>query len=112
MDHERHRVGVRLVADRVRRPARQRHHVPRADHGPPDHPVGATDVERELAVEHVVDLAGGVAVHDRRAATRRHPHQGREQRTAGVRAVREHHHLVGAQGQTRRLVQRDREFDR
>src|SRR6185312_15082242 len=55
---------------------------------------GTPDVEGELALEHVVDLAGFVPVHDRRAAPGRHAYLHGEQRTARLRAGGEHGDLV------------------
>ena len=97
-----------LVADRVRRATGERHHLTGTDHGPLHEPVGRADVERELAVEHVVDLAGLVAVHDRRPTTRRHLDQDSEQRAIGLAAVGEHDDLVRPHRETRRGVEADR----
>jgi hypothetical protein len=96
---ERDRDVVRLVADRVRRTAGQWHHLAGPDRHPVHTAVGQADVEDELALEHVVDLARCVPVHDRRAATRRHPQQDGEEVTAVVFAAGEDDELVGAQGE-------------
>ena len=66
---------------------------------PVDRAVRSADVEGELALEHVVDLAGGVPVHDRRATAGRHPDQAGEERAAGLGAGGQHDDLVGAHGE-------------
>jgi hypothetical protein len=95
--HERHRVDGALVADGVRRVPGQRHDVARAGDHPPDRAVVVAEIEGELALEHVVDLAGRVPVHDGRPAARWHAGLDGEDGAAGLRRGREDRELVGAE---------------
>jgi hypothetical protein len=82
----------------VRHAAGQRHHVARGGREPADGTVGPVpDVEGELALGHVVDLAGFVAVHDRRAPAGAHEDLDGEQGAAGLGRRGEDRHLVGSQ---------------
>ena len=60
-------------------------------------PVRIADVEGELALEHVVDLARLVPVHHRWPAAGRHPDLDGEDRAAGLGPGGQHDDLVGAQ---------------
>ena len=76
--------------------------------GQPSHGGALADVEGELAVAHVVDLAGIVSVHDRWTPTWWHLDLDSEQGAAGLRAGRQNGDLVGAQAQPLRSGQVDR----
>jgi hypothetical protein len=72
----------------------------------------ASQIEGELALEHVVDLARRVPMHDRGAASGRHAHQAGEDRAAGLGAAAEDDELVGAHGQPLGRGEVDGQIDR
>jgi len=55
------------------------------------------EVERELALDHAVDLARPVPVQHRRPSSGGHPDLDREERTVGVGARGENRQLVGSE---------------
>jgi hypothetical protein len=61
---------------------------------PLQRPAESSDVERELAVENVVDLAGIMAVHYGRTAARLHANVAGKQGAAGFGRGRQHSELI------------------
>ena len=70
--------------------------------------VRSSDIEGELAVDDVIDLARIVSVHDGRAATRWHAHHDGEQRAARFRAGGQHGERVSSQRELYSCVRIDR----
>ena len=88
MHHERHCVHVGLVADSVRRAARQWNHITRAGSHVPRRTVPVAHIEGELTLEDVVDLARIVSVDHGWTAAGWHADLNGEQVAAGLRAGR------------------------
>jgi hypothetical protein len=88
-------IGVRFIADRVWCASGKRHDSAGRGLDSPNFRI-EPDVEGELPLNHVVDLARVVPVHDRRSTAGRHPDTNGEQRTAGLGTGRKHRDLVGS----------------
>ena len=97
MHDERARVGVGLIADRVRRAAGQGDDLARPGGEAAHRLLRVSEIEGELALLHVVDLAGSMAMHDRRTSPRRHPDLDREERTPGVCTTGNDGQFIGAE---------------